>query len=35
MTDLLLVLLILGAVLFPAGIAFLILELAWAREESA
>ena len=28
-----LVLLILGAVLFPAGIAFLILELAWAREE--
>ena len=28
-------LLILGAVLVPAGIAFLILELAWAREGEA
>lgn len=28
-------LLIAGAVVFPVGVAYLILELAWAREESA
>lgn len=34
MTVLLFILLVLGAVVFPAGIAALILDLVWAREES-
>ena len=31
--NLLFTLLVLGAIVFPIGIAYLILTLAWAREE--
>ena len=34
MTALLFALLVLGAVVFPVGIAYLILDLCWTREES-
>ena len=34
MTVLLFTFLVLGAVVFPAGIAYLILDLCWTREET-
>ena len=35
MTPLLFTLLVVGAIVFPAGLAYLILDLCWAREEEA
>lgn len=34
MTGFLFLLIVLGAVVFPAGLAYLVLDLVWTREES-